>query len=118
VYCTITSLVALLGSPQSTVLALHVRLAGFGVQLPLTDIPSDVQFALIVPGGTNPGSHMKDITAPTSVLEIFPMKPFRGAVGNPQLTTEQLKALGFGVHPLLVQFAINLVSGTRSGSQL
>lgn len=65
---------------------LHVRLAGSGIQVPLADIPSDVQSALIVPAGTYPEAHMKDITAPTSVLEIFTMKPFRGAVGIPQLT--------------------------------
>jgi len=52
----------------------------------LADIPSDVQFALIVPAGTYPEAHMKDITAPTNVLEILPMEPYRGAVGIPQLT--------------------------------
>ena len=45
---------------------LHVRVAGSGV--PYCVIPSDVQFALILPAGTYPGAHMKNISAPTSVL--------------------------------------------------
>ena len=53
---------------QSSISPLHVRVAGSGVQVPSTVIPSDVQFALILPAGTYPGAHMKNISAPTSVL--------------------------------------------------
>ena len=71
---------------QSSFSPLHVRVAGSGVQVPSTVIPSDVQFALILPAGTYPGAHMKNISAPTSVLWYISIKPFRGPMGIPQLT--------------------------------
>ena len=61
-------------------------MAGSGVQVPSTVIPSDVQFALTLPAGTYPGAHMKNISAPNSVLWHISMKPFRGPMGIPQLT--------------------------------
>ena len=65
---------------------LQMRVEGSGFQIPVTDSPSDVQFALILPAGTNPVSHMKNVLAPTSVPEIRTMEPFRGPVGISQLT--------------------------------
>ena len=65
---------------------LHTRVAGSGVQVPFTVIPSDVQFAFILPAGTYPRAHMKNISAPSRVLWYISMKPFRGPVGIPQLT--------------------------------
>jgi len=41
---------------------LHTRSAGSGVQVPTPDTPSgDIQVALILPAGTNPGLHLKSI---------------------------------------------------------
>jgi len=60
--------------------------AGSGVQVPSIVIPSDVQFALILPAGRYPGAHMKNISAPTGVLRYGSIKPFRGPMGIPQLT--------------------------------
>jgi len=65
---------------------LHIRLAGSGVQVPSAAIPSDVQFAPILPAGTNPGAHMKNISAPPGDLGYISIKPFRGPMGIPQLT--------------------------------
>ena len=64
-----------------------MRVAGSGVQVPSTVTPSDVQIALILLAGTNPGAHLKNICAPPSVLWYGSMEPFRGAVGIPQSTT-------------------------------
>ena len=71
---------------SSIISPLHTRAAGSGVQVPSTVLPSDVQFALILPAGTYPGAHMKNISAPTSVLWYGLIKPFRGPMGIPQLT--------------------------------
>ena len=68
---------------------LHTRSAGFGVQVPTTDIPSgDIQVALILLAGTYLGLHLKNIWAPPTVLILwmFSIKPFSGARGIPQLT--------------------------------
>jgi len=66
---------------------MHIRVAGSGVQVPSVVTPSgEVQFALILPAGTYPGAHMKNISAPNSVLWYISIKPFRGPVGIPQLT--------------------------------
>ena len=62
---------------------LHTRSAGFGVQVPTTDIPSaDTQVALILPAGTKPGLHLKT----TSVVLMFSIIPFSGTGGVLQLT--------------------------------
>ena len=44
---------------QFNISPLHTTVAGSGVQVPSTVIPSDVQFALILPAGTYPawGTH-------------------------------------------------------------
>ena len=65
---------------------MHTRVAGFGVQVPFGDIPSDVHTAVIFPVGTNPVSHLKSISAPPSVLGTATKEPFSGATGIPQLT--------------------------------
>ena len=65
---------------------MHTEVAGFGVHVPFGDIPSDVHTAVIFPVGTNPVSHLKNISAPPSVLLIFTMEPFPGTTGIPQLT--------------------------------
>ena len=65
---------------------MHTEVAGFGVQLPYGDLPSDVHTAVILPVGTNPVSHLKSISPPPSVLGAFAMEPFSGAIGIPQLT--------------------------------
>ena len=65
---------------------MHTRVAGFGVQVPFGDIPSDVHTAVIFPVGTNPVSHLKSISVPPSVFGTATMEPFSGATGIPQLT--------------------------------
>ena len=54
----------------------HTRVAGSGFHL-----PSASHTALVNPSGTNPGSHPKNITAPSVLF----MKPFIGTVGSLQL---------------------------------
>ena len=46
------------------------------------------QIALILPAGTNPGLHLKNISAPSVVLWYALMYPFPGRVGSLQLTGE------------------------------
>ena len=65
---------------------MHTRVAGSGVQVPFGDIPSDVHTAVILPVGTNPVSHLINISVSPSVLGTATMEPFPGAVGIPQLT--------------------------------
>ena len=84
---------------------LHTRLAGSGVQVPSTDIPSgDTQVALILPAGTYPGLHLKT----TSVALILSMIPFSGIGGILQLTGERkLKLqpsskLKYSFHPIFL----------------
>ena len=67
-------------------LPMHIRAAGFGVQVPFGEIPSDVHTAVIFPVGTNPVLHLKSISAPPSVLETATMEPFSGEIGIPQVT--------------------------------
>ena len=67
-------------------LPMHTEVAGFGVHIPLGDIPSDVHTAVIFPVGTNPVLHLKSISAPPSVLGTATMEPFPEEVGIPQLT--------------------------------
>ena len=67
---------------------MHTEVAGFGVQVPFGDIPSDVHTAVILPVGTNPVLHLKIISAPPSVLGTATMEPLSGATGIPQLTEE------------------------------
>ena len=50
----------------------HTRVAGSGFHL-----PSASHTAFVNPSGTNPGSHPKNITAPSVLF----MKPFIGTVG-------------------------------------
>ena len=66
------------------VLPLHTRSAGSEVQL----LVDDVQVALILPAGTYLGLHLKNISAPPTVLILcmFSMIPFFGAWGIPQFT--------------------------------
>ena len=40
---------------------MHIRVTGFGLQVPFDDIPSDVHTAVIFPVGTNPVLHLKTI---------------------------------------------------------
>ena len=74
----------------SVISPLHMRVVGSGVQVPSTVTPSDVQFAFILPAGTNPGAHMKNISAPPNVLWYGSMEPFRGAVGILQSTVSDV----------------------------
>ena len=62
----------------------HTRLAGSGFHL-----PSVVHTALILPAGTNPGLHLKNISAPPVVVRYESMEPFVGEVGPLQLTVER-----------------------------
>ena len=68
---------------------MHTRVAGYGVQVPFGDTPSDVHTAVILPTGTNPVLHLKSISVPPSVLGTATMEPFPGARGIPQLTKEK-----------------------------
>ena len=65
---------------------MHTRVAGFRIQIPFGDIPSDVHTAVIFPVGTNPVLHLKSISAPPSVLGTATMEPLSGARGIPQVT--------------------------------
>ena len=67
-------------------LPMHTEVAGFGVQVPSGDIPSDLHTAVIFPVGTNPVLHLKSISAPPSVLGTATMEPLSGARGIPQVT--------------------------------
>ena len=69
---------------------MHTRVAGFGVQVPFGDTPSDVHTAVLFPVGTNPVLHLNIISVPRSVLGTFAMEPFPGARGIPQLTEEAI----------------------------
>ena len=66
----------------------HVRLAGSGVQIPL-----DAQVAVILPAGTNPGLHLKNISAPSVVFSYGSMEPLPGTVESLQLTREGYKVI-------------------------
>ena len=68
---------------------MHTRVAGFGVQVPFGDTPSDVHTAVILPVGTNPVLHLKIISVPPSVFGTVTMEPFSGATGIPQLTVRR-----------------------------
>ena len=72
--------------PITYYLPMHKRVAGFGVQVPFGDIPSDVHTAVLLPVGTNPVSHLKIISVPPNVLGTVTMEPLSGAAGIPQLT--------------------------------
>ena len=61
----------------------HTRVAGSGFHL-----PSALHTALILPAGTNPGLHLKNISAPSVVFWYASMKPFLATLGSPQLTGE------------------------------
>ena len=65
---------------------MHTEVAGFGVQVPFGDTPSDVHTAVILPVGTNPVLHLKSISVPPSVLGTATKEPFPGPTGIPQLT--------------------------------
>ena len=71
-------------------LPLQTEVAGFGVQVPFGDIPSDVHTAVIVSVGTNPVLHLKSISVPPSVFGTATMEPFPGATGIPQLTGRRI----------------------------
>ena len=85
--CTFHSITVLWNSQM------HTGVAGFGVQVPFDDTPSDVHSAVIFPVGTNPVLHLKSISAPPSVLGTATMEPFSGATGVPQVTGRNLKNL-------------------------
>ena len=70
-------------------LPMHTEVAGFGVQVPFGDIPSDVYTAGIVPVGTNPVSHLKSISVSPSVFGTAAKEPLSGAVGIPQSTVRR-----------------------------
>ena len=73
-------------------LPVQIRVAGFGFQVPSGETPSDVHTAVIVPVGTNPVLHLKNILAPSSVLGMATMEPLSGARGIPQLTGKNVIA--------------------------
>ena len=60
---------------------MHTRVAGFRIQVPFGDIPSDVPTAVIFPVGTNPVLHLKSISVLPTVLATVTMEQFPGAVG-------------------------------------
>ena len=59
----------------------HTKAAGLGLHL-----PSAPHTALIVPAGTNPGLHLKNISAPSSLFWYVSTEPLPGVTGSPQLT--------------------------------
>jgi len=59
----------------------QTRVAGSGFHL-----PSDVHVALILSAGTNPGLHLKNISAPSVVFTNASIEPFPGTLGSLQLT--------------------------------
>ena len=59
----------------------QTRVAGSGFHL-----PSAVHIALILSAGTNPGLHLKNISAPSVVFTNASMEPFPGTLGSLQLT--------------------------------
>ena len=68
-------------------LPMHTEVAGFGIQVPFGDIPSDdVHTAVIFPVGTNPFLHLKSISVPPSVFGTATMEPLSEAVGILQST--------------------------------
>ena len=62
------------------ILHMHTRVAGSGFHL-----PSDAHTALIFLAGTNPGLHLKNISAPSSMFWYGSITPFSGTVGSLQL---------------------------------
>ena len=61
----------------------HTRVVGSGYHL-----PSAPHTALILPSGTNPGLHLKNISAPSVVFSYGTMEPLPGTVESLQLTRE------------------------------
>ena len=59
----------------------HTRVAGSGFHLPFAP-----HTALILPAGTNPALHLKNISAPSSLFWYVAMEPLPGVTGCPQLT--------------------------------
>ena len=57
----------------------QTRVAGSGFHL-----PSAVHIALILSAGTNPGLHLKNISAPSVVFTNASMEPFPGTLGSLQ----------------------------------
>ena len=68
---------------------MHTEVAGFGVQVPFGNTPSDVHTAVILPVGTNPVLHLKSMSVPPSVLGTATMEPLSGATGIPQVTVKK-----------------------------
>jgi len=64
----------------------HPKPAGSGFHL-----PPAAHTAFILPTGTNPGLHLKNISAPTVVFWYAPIEPFSGAMRLPQLTETVMK---------------------------
>ena len=64
-----------------TISPVYTRPAGSGFHL-----PSVAHAALILPAGTNPGSHLKIISAPSAVFWYVSMEPLPGVTGCSQLT--------------------------------
>ena len=60
---------------------MHTTVAGSGFHL-----RSAPHIALILPAGTNPGLHMKNISAPSKVFRYASIEPSVGGVGSLQLT--------------------------------
>ena len=67
--------------PQWLFLHVHTVAARSGFHL-----PSPAHTAIILSAGTNPGLHLKNISAPCSVFWYGSMELFPGTVGSPQLT--------------------------------
>ena len=67
--------------PQWLFLHVHTVAAGSGFHL-----PSPAHTAIILSAGTNPGLHLKNISAPCSVFWYGSMELFPGTVGSSQLT--------------------------------
>ena len=66
------------------ILHVHTSVAGSGFHLPSTP-----HTALIVPAGTNPGLHLKNISAPSSMFWNGSITPFPGTIGSLQLAEEE-----------------------------
>ena len=83
--CTIT---VLWNSPMQT------RVAGFGVQVPFGDTPSDVHTAVIFAVGTNPVLYTpEEYPSTTQCAWDSHNEPFSGVTGVLQVTGRNLKNL-------------------------
>ena len=74
------------------ILRLHKSAAGSGFHLPFAP-----HIAVMFPAGTNPGLHLKTISAPSSVFWYAPMEPLSGLMGLPQLTEIAMQNRNFSI---------------------